>query len=162
MKKVAFIIPYFGTLPDYFREWKYTASFLVESVDFIVFTDDANNEMLKNVSSNIIIKTMTFEMFKEIVQGKFDFSIKIPNPYKICDYRPAYGFIFDEILNPYEFWGNCDFDQIWGNFRRFINSELLESYEKILNLGHFSLHKNSERMKTMLRLIMIRYTQILL
>ena len=149
MNKVAFIIPYFGKLPDYFSEWIYSVSFLTEKVDFILITDDSKNTMLKSCPSNVIVMPMSFDEFRRYVQRKFDFKVSIPNAYKICDFRPAYGYIFEEILKPYSFWGNCDLDQVWGKFSNFITPGILKKFDKILYLGHFSLHKNSEKMRTM-------------
>lgn len=145
-KKAAFIIPYFGKLPDYFSEWVYTASYLEKNVDFLIMTDD------KDVAgwalpSNIKIIPMTFDDLKKRIQEKFDFEICLDYPYKLCDYKPAYGFIFEDFLENYEFWGYCDIDQIWGNFVGFIEDEILNNFEKVLHLGHFSLYKNNEKMR---------------
>ena len=147
--KIAFIIPYFGTLPDYFSEWMYSLSFLEDSVDFLLMTDDVDNRFLVLPPSNLKVMKMSFDDFRQIVQSRFDFEIKLPFPYKICDYRPAYGYIFEDILKDYDFWGNCDIDQIWGNVDDFITPQILSEYDKILHLGHFTLYKNSDKMKTM-------------
>lgn len=149
--KVAFIVPYFGELPDYFSEWMYTASFLKNKVDFLLMTDNLQNDILKDPPSNIRIFEMTFDDFRKKIQSKFDFPIKLKYPYKICDFRPAYGYIFDDILKEYDFWGNCDIDQIWGNVSEFVTDDILDNFEKILHLGHFTLYKNSEKMNTMFK-----------
>ena len=45
----------------------------------------------------------------------------VNSPYKLCDYKPVYGLIFDEDLQDYDFWGHCDVDLIFGDIRKFIN-----------------------------------------
>ncbi|MBQ7580939.1 MAG: hypothetical protein IJU39_06510 [Clostridia bacterium] len=150
-KRLAFVIPYFGKLPDYFSEWAYTLSFLEGRADFLLMTDDAKNPLLDNAPSNLKVFEMSFDEFRAKVQSKFDFKIALSYPYKICDYRPAYGYIFEDLLKDYDFWGNCDLDQIWGDVGSVITDEILENYEKILHLGHFTLYKNCEKMNSMFR-----------
>lgn len=69
--------------------------------------------------------------------------IAVPQPYKLCDFRPAYGYIFAEYLTQYDFWGHCDNDVIFGNIRKFITDDILDNYERILIRGHFTLYKNT-------------------
>lgn len=147
--KIVFIIPYFGKLPDYFSEWAYTAGYLEkDGIDFVVITDDAVEYELP---SNITIKSMSFDEFKGAIQNKFDFNIALSEPYKICDYRPAFGYIFDDLVKGYDFWGNCDLDQVWGNVKHYITEEILQENEKILYLGHFSLCRNTSKMNFMFK-----------
>ena len=64
-------------------------------------------------------------------------------PYKLCDYKPAYGFLFEEWINDYRFWGHCDVDTLMGNLSEFITDAVLEKYEKLFCLGHMVLYRNS-------------------
>jgi len=86
---------------------------------------------------------MSFDELRDLVQSKFDFKIALYKPYKICDFRPAFGLIFEEYLQDYDFWGHCDFDMIFGDLRKYFTEELLNSYDKILPLGHLSLYRNN-------------------
>ncbi len=67
----------------------------------------------------------------------------MPQPYKLCDFRPAYGEIFQEYIKGYDFWGHCDNDQIFGDIRHFITDDILDRYDRILFCGHFTLYKNT-------------------
>ena len=80
---------------------------------------------------------------KEYIQTKFDFKIALDTPYKLCDYKPLYGYLFEEYIKEYDFWGHCDLDCIFGNIRNFVQEEILEKYEKISFLGHMTLYKNT-------------------
>ena len=95
--------------------------------------------MPKNVK---IVKT-TFDGIKKQIQKKFDFKISLERPYKFCDFRPAYGYIFEEYLKEYDYWGYCDIDVIFGDLSKFITEDILNKYEKIFTLGHMTLYKNT-------------------
>lgn len=79
-----------------------------------------------------------------MIQKKYDFLVSLVKPYKLCDFRPAYGDIFSEYLEGYDFWGHCDVDLFWGDIRKFITDEVLERYDRIYSTGHCSLYRNKE------------------
>ena len=139
MKKICFIIPYFGTLPNYFPLFLKSCNYN-PGIDWLIFSDDVNEY---SYPSNVHKVTMSFSEIQEKIREKFDFEISLKAPYKLCDYKVAYGFIFEEYLKPYDFWGYCDIDLIFGNICKFIPESILEQYDKIGHLGHFSLYKNS-------------------
>lgn len=86
---------------------------------------------------------MTFDELKERIQSKFDFEIKITEPHKLCDYKPAYGYIFEEYLEDTDYWGHCDIDTILGNLDFFLSDLLKRDYVKLFCLGHMELYKNT-------------------
>lgn len=139
MKKGCFIVPYFGKLPNYFELFAKTCGYN-NDYDWIIFTDDMNNYRIPN---NMKIIRMEFTELKKIIQSKFNFKIKLDRPYKLCDYKPAYGYIFEEYIQKYRFWGHCDLDTLMGNLNDFITEEMLEEYDKLFCLGHFILYKNT-------------------
>ena len=140
MRKIAFVIPWFGSeLPVYF------APFLAScegnpTIDFYIFTDDKRKY---EDSNNIFFIYCTWEVIKERVQKCFDFNISLDFPYKLCDYKPAYGEIFHDYLKAYDFWGYCDIDMIWGDIRKFVTDSLLDKYDRIGKQGCFTLYRNT-------------------
>lgn len=139
MKKCCFIIPYFGKFPNYFQLFlnscKYNSDF-----NWLIFSD---NEINYNIPKNVRIVKMTFDSFKDRIQSCFDFEIVLPTPYKLCDYKPVYGYVFHDYLSEYLFWGYCDLDVIMGNLDKFLTQDILEYYDKIFCLGHMTLFKNT-------------------
>lgn len=139
MKRVCFIIPYFGKLPNYFR-------FFLKSCrcnpdyNWLVFTDD---DTCYDYPENVSKIMMTFDQLKERISGKFDFPIVLEKPYKLCDYKPAYGYIFEDYLKDFKFWGHCDIDTLMGNLSHFLTDEFMESYDKIFCLGHMTIYHNT-------------------
>ena len=140
MKKCCFIIPYFGKLPNYFSLFLKTCGYN-EDFNWLIITDD-NTEY--HYPKNVKKINMSFAELKKMIQSKFDFQISLPNPYKLCDFRPAYGFLFEEYLKEFEFWGYCDTDILIGNIKNFITDTMLKEYDKIFCLGHMTIFKNND------------------
>ena len=141
MKKVIFIIPYYGQLPDYFPAWLISAK-AQKNIDFLLVTD-----LLKeSPAQNIHILHNSFNETQKLFQSKFDFKISLNKPYKLCDYKPAYGYIFSKYLKGYDFWGHCDVDLIWGNIREYLTNDVLDNYDLLFRTGHFRLYRNIEKM----------------
>ena len=139
MSKVIFIVPYFGRFPNYFQLVLNSMEFNKE-FNWLIFTD--NNESY-NLPKNVKIVKTTFDGIKKQIQKKFDFKISLERPYKFCDFKPAYGYIFEEYLKEYDYWGYCDIDVIFGDLSKFITEDILNKYEKIFTLGHMTLYKNT-------------------
>ena len=129
--------PYFGKLPNNFNLWLNSCSYNKE-FKFIVFTDDKTKF---DIPENVEMIYLTFEEFKSKIQSKFKFKIALNNPYKLCDYKPTYGYIFQEYLKDCKYWGYCDIDLIFGNLKKFMPQKV---YDKISFLGHFCMYKNTD------------------
>lgn len=139
MKKIAYVLPYFGKFPSGFEFWLMSCE-QNPTIDWLIFTDDYTTY---NYPKNVIVHYCEFKDIKERIQKIYDFKISLERPYKLCDFKPAYGEIFAEELREYDFWGHCDLDMVWGNIRKFITDDILENYEKIGNQGHSTLYKNT-------------------
>ena len=141
MKKVILIIPYFGKIPDYYCLWEMSAKANV-TIDFLIVTD------IKEIQEdrNIHVKYMQFSELRERIQEKFDFEISLNSAYKLCDFRPAYGYIFREEISGYDFWGHCDIDLVFGDIRCFLTEEILNQNAKVFEHGHFCIYRNDEQM----------------
>lgn len=139
MKKCCFIVAYFGKLPNYFQLFLKTCSYN-KNFNWLLFTDD-NTDF--DYPENVEKIQISFEELHDIVQSKFDFHIKLNKAYKLCDFKPAYGYIFEEYISDYMFWGHCDIDMLIGNLDNFITDDILLKYDKIFALGHMVLYKNS-------------------
>lgn len=47
---------------------------------------------------------------------------------KVCDFKPIYGLMFADDLREYEWWAYSDLDVVWGDIRRFVTDDLLNSH----------------------------------
>lgn len=144
MHSIAIISPYFtlgtGSWPNY-ADWFLASCEANKSVDFYIVTDDHSISRWEN-SQNINIIYMTFEECIELVKEKLDGAV-LTKPYKLCDYRPAYGVIFEKWIKDYEYWGSCDCDLMLGDIRHFFTDEILEQYDKFMIFGQLQLSKNN-------------------
>lgn len=139
MKK-CLIICWYGMIPNYFNIWQKSCSYN-KDYDFLIFTD----QEIEPINNNIIIKKMSLSEMNKLISNKLKLDVKIKKPYKFCDFKPAYGKIFEDYITSYDFWGHCDIDQIFGKIDDFITEDTLNNYEKINKLGHFCLYKNCKK-----------------
>lgn len=147
MKKIAYVIPYFGHFPKGFELFLMSCK-NNSTIDWLIFTDDHTDY---KYPSNVKVFYYTFDEIKKRVQAIYDFEIVLDKPYKFCDYKPAYGEIFHEELKNYDYWGMCDLDLAWGDIRKFITDDILENYERIGILGHSTIFKNTSEVNSRYR-----------
>lgn len=145
--KIALLNCYFGHLPVYFRLWLQSCE-KNPTVDFFLFTDDTVPD---RVPPNVSVVQSSFEEMINRIQSKFDFRVAITSPYKLTDFKPAYGFIFEDLFKPYDYWGYCDMDLVFGNIMKYIQQPMEQGIEKIYRLGHLTVYKNSEKMRQLFR-----------
>lgn len=149
MHSIAYIVPYFGKFPKGFQFWLMSCG-CNPSIDWLIFTDDHTEY---NYPENVKVAYWSFEQMRERVQSIYDFPISLERPYKLCDFKPAYGEIFAKELQGYEFWGDCDIDLVWGNIRKFYTDDILERYEKVGFNGHSMLFRNTPQVNARYRTI---------
>lgn len=137
-KKCVLILPYFGKLKNYFNMFLASCA-SNDKFDWLIISDQNCPECYENIRW---IK-MSFLDFRNIVQRKFDFPISLEKPYKLCDYKPAYGYILKEYIDGYEYWGHCDCDLIFGNLNKILIPILENNYDKIFAAGHLTIYKNT-------------------
>lgn len=145
MKKIRLIIPYFGKLPKFFPYFLLTAK-RNQKIDFLIYTDQNIDQLEILNAENIEFKTLSFDDLRKKVQSKFDFEISLKTPYKLCDYKVAYEFIFEEELKGYDYWGFCDTDVLLGDIYQFLeeHSFFENDYARYGLLGHLQIFKNSQ------------------
>lgn len=143
--KIVFIILFMGEyqwyIPYFIKSCVYNPS-----IDFVVLTDNPRNFL--NLPDNIKVSEYTLGQFKIEASRSLGFEVAIDKGYKLCDFRPAIGCIFPNLIKGYDFWGYCDVDLVLGNIRSFLTDELLNSYDVISArhdylTGCFSLFRNT-------------------
>lgn len=113
--------------------------------DFHIFTEYPPSE---NLANNIYFHKQTLEEFCSLASKKLNLTIQFTRPYKLCDFKPAYGLIFEDYISEYEFWGYCDVDLIFGKlpWKQYsailAKSEILMGYKNFAS-GPFALFQNT-------------------
>jgi hypothetical protein len=141
-------MPYFGKWPLwkdlFFQSCKYNSS-----IDFLFFTDCEPPTSFNN-ASNIHFFQTTFKDYCQKASEKLGISFHPSAPLKLCDLRPFYGYLHEEYIKKYDFWGYGDVDVVWGNIRNFYTDELLNRYDVLSThsdriSGHLALYRNNEK-----------------
>lgn len=142
--RIALVVFYFGAFPDYFPFFLRSCAVNPE-YHWHIFTDNPSTSFWP---ANVYHHPMTLREAKDFFQRKFDFPVSLSSPKKLCDYKPLYGFLLEEELRGYDFWGHCDLDQIFGQMM--IPDDFFQKYDKLYTLGHFSLYRNTPEVNCML------------
>lgn len=147
MPKICFLIPYFG-------KWPIWMPYFIEScranntVNWLLYTDCGD---VTDCPPNIVVVQITFEDYCKKVSLALNIVFKPSDAYKLCDIKPALGFIHaDEILQ-YDFWAFGDIDVIYGDLRKHFTNSRLESKDLYTThdrrvAGHLCLIRNNSDM----------------
>jgi hypothetical protein len=142
--KNALVTTYFGPFKSDFVFWCRSAQ-ANPDFDFLIFTDHREQGLaMAEGASNIRFFDLDSKAFLTRAEKALGFPCVLPNPYKLCDYKPAYGLIYAAELQGYDYWGDCDLDVIFGCLRHFLPSEIFGSYDRYFTQGHFCLYANRE------------------
>lgn len=151
MKKIVVITCYFGSFPWYFKYFLHSCMFN-PTIDFFILTD--SEQQFTNQPENVFFKKSSLKQIEELLSKKLSIKANISYPYKLCDVKPAYGFLFPEIIAGYDFWGHADIDVVYGDIRNFMTKKILNEYEVISSrhdyiTGTFALFKNTLKVNTL-------------
>lgn len=131
---------FFGKLPNYFPLWLKSCAYN-KNIDFLMFTD----QKIENFPSNFRLFPYSLDEVREKASKVVGFDVELERAYKLCDYRPIYGYIFEEYLSEYDYWAHCDFDMILGDIQAFCEKYKIEKYDRFLPFGHLSFYRNSRQ-----------------
>jgi hypothetical protein len=137
---LAIVAPYFGTLPAHTQLWLNSLA-ANPQVTWLLYTDDRT---AWDYPGNVRVTYCTLDDLSERFQRKFDFEIALPGIRKLGDYKPLYGYLFEEELAGYLAWGHVDVgDVIYGDISKFITPERIEAYDRLGRLGHMTIYRNT-------------------
>jgi Family of unknown function (DUF6625) len=120
----AFLVPFFGDLPPYFRFWAKSCEPNSANFHWFVYSDRITCRYALNKAV-----TMVPYQFDEMVDNFRDLlGIKVPSHYvrKVCDYRIMFYFLrrHRERLDEYDFIGYTDMDMIYGRLAEHLPSDM--------------------------------------
>lgn len=118
-------------------------------IDWLFFSD---SERPEDAPDNTRFIRMDFPAYCRNVSAKLDIAFAPINPYKLCDLKPALGFIHAEEIAGYDYWGFGDIDLVYGGLGEFFRAQQLERYAIFSTharrvSGHLCLMRNGKRMR---------------
>ena len=141
-KRICLILPFFvcggGKFNNYFPLFLQSCEYN-HTINWLIITD---SQQQYSWPSNVRVLHSSFDDFKKKVEKCFPFEISLDTPYKLCDYKPAYGEILESELEGFDFWGHCDCDLIFGDIRSFLSEDILDKYDKFFSRGHLTIYRN--------------------
>lgn len=147
--KYAPICCYFGKFSNYFPLVLKSCSYN-KGIDFHIVTD--NDMSSYELPENVRVINMSFAELQDLVKVKFPgVDICLDRPYKVCDFKVAYGYLFQEYIKSYDYWGIFDVDLIFGDIEKFLPDNGDNRYVKMLPCGHLMFVKNAEPYNQMFR-----------
>jgi hypothetical protein len=146
---IVLVIPYFGKWPEWIDIF-FDSCTRNTTIDFIFYTDC---EIKSGFSKNLKFISTSFLDYCDFVSNKLNIQFTPPSAYKICDLKPFYGFLHEDILKDYNFYGFGDLDLFFGNIRSFYTDDILNKYDVISThddriAGHLTLFRNNEENRT--------------
>ncbi|MGQ7959673.1 DUF6625 family protein [Pseudomonas sp. SP16.1] len=145
---IIFLIPYFG-------QWPFWMPFFIEScrcnpdIDWLLVGDCAE---LDDLPKNVRQQRISLEDYCGFVSARLGFRFAPVNPYKLCDLKPALGFIHEAEIQGYDYWGFSDLDLIYGDLRAYFTAEKLQrfkffsTHERRVS-GHLCLLRNEKPLR---------------
>ena len=143
MKSIGIVICYFGKWPAWLTYFLKSCAYNT-TIDWLIFSDF---KLPIQPKYNIKYHLLSKEHFNKLATRKLNFDINIEDSYKLCDFKPTYGKIFEDYLKPYNFWGYSDIDVIYGQIRNFLSDNILTNYDIVSTYkgflsGPFCVYRN--------------------
>lgn len=143
---IIFIIPYFG-------QWPFWMPFFIEScrwnkdVNWLLLGDCAE---LTDLPQNVTHRKLSFSDYCAFISSRLGFPFAPERAYKLCDLKPALGFIHASDVAGYDYWGFSDLDLIYGDLRSYFTEEKLAKYDFFSTherrvAGHLCVMRNERK-----------------
>lgn len=151
---IILLVPYFGKWPGWFDYFLLSCEFN-PSIHWQFYTDCG---IPKHAPKNVRFQSISFVDYKKKVSDALNINFNPDSAYKLCDLKPALGFIHEEDIKGYDFWGFSDIDLVYGDLRRYFTAERLSKYDLYSThsrriSGHFCLMRNTKKMREAFQLI---------
>jgi len=146
--RIRFVIPYFG-------QWPFWMPFFLQScrhnptIDWLFFSDCGTPD---DLPPNVRVIDTSFADYCRLVSTKLGINFAPPAAYKLCDLKPALGYLHQEHLQDVDFWAFGDIDVIYGDLRgyfsaaRLADKDLLSTHARRVS-GHLCLLRNTQAMR---------------
>lgn len=148
LNSICIIIPYFGKWPVWMPYYWETCRFNAD-INWVFYTDCG---MPEHLPSNVKVIQISYADYCQFVSRKLTIQFSPANPYKLCDIKPLLGYLHEDELKDYDFWGFGDIDLIYGDLRayftqaRLAKKDLFSTHARRIS-GHLCLIRNTVEMR---------------
>nr|WP_157719546.1 DUF6625 family protein [Pseudomonas oryzae] len=153
MSRMLLIIPYFGSWP-FWLDFFLLSCRRNPTVNWLIIGD---SPAPADAPANVEFRQVAYADYLAFVSARLGIPFDPVRPYKLCDLKPMYGYLHEEDLSGYDFWGFCDLDVVFGDLRSFLTPEVLRhdviaTHDTRIS-GHFSLLRNTPVLREAFRRI---------
>lgn len=119
------------------------------TIDWMLFSDCGPRE---DCPPNVRIIACSYDDYCTRVSDRLDICFHPASPYKLCDLKPALGYVHEDELAGYDFWAFGDLDLVYGDLRGYFSAERLHAKELLSThvrriSGHCCLVRNTHEMR---------------
>lgn len=93
---------------------------------------------------NVRLVHCTLSSMRADFSRSLGFDVALTGPYKLTDFRPAFGHLFADEIGEAKWWGYCDLDVIFGQIMSILSPGLQSGARKLYVRGHFSVYLNDD------------------
>jgi hypothetical protein len=144
--RILVILAWFGKWPGWIRPFLESCRWN-PSVDWLIATDCGAPE---DLPGNVRLHHTTFEAYRAFIGEKLAIAPAWRDAYKLCDLKPALGFVHRDVAKDYDYWAFGDLDVIYGDIRAVLTPDVLRhdlvSCHDHIVAGHLSLLRTTPRM----------------
>lgn len=150
--KICVLTVWFGQWPSYLPFFL-KSCVKIKFIDWIIVSDQ---EYQEKPFENINFRKMSKQAFIETASKKLGFNITLDNAYKLCDFKPTFGKVFEDLLSDYRYWGYCDLDLVFGDILDHVyplmadEPDIISGYADFLS-GPFCLYRNTPAINNLFR-----------
>lgn len=143
--KICFVVPFYGSWPNYAKLWALSAKFN-PNIHFLIVTDI---EIPYSLGPNIRLLIESYDNTMSRLSTATGIDSTEKRYHKLCDYKPFYGLAFKDELRQFEYWGYTDIDIILGDFSQVIQiinetkCDFFFTHTK--PIGHCTIIRNSDK-----------------
>jgi hypothetical protein len=143
--KVLLILPYFGSYGPWFPLYLHSLA-RQKTLDLLLVSDSNPPDL----PSNARRVDMTLDGLREFATARLGMPVRLHRMRNICDLRPAYGLVFEEFTQGYDYWAFGDEDVLYGDLDGMLAPELDGNADLVVpgtdgKSGHLTMVRNGAR-----------------
>lgn len=141
--RLCVVVCYMGPWPNYLPLYLHTCAYNPE-VDFLLLGD---HPAPPQAPPNVRFVPFSLAEFNHLATYKLGFKVEVTYAFKLCDFKAAYGHLFEDYLEGYDYWVLGDIDLVYGRIPAFWNHSALAGYDLVASrkeflTGHGTVFRN--------------------